>query len=122
MAYNYFPATYQPLNYAQQTQNNASIIWVQGIAGAKAYPVAPSNSVQLMDSESDHFFIKSTDASGMPMPLRVFEYKEVSINTPQKTPQVAQPDMSDFVRRDEFVALSHKIDGLLNKEEVIDAE
>jgi len=122
MAYNYFPTTYQPLNYAQPTTNNASIIWVQGIAGAKAYPVAPSNSVQLMDSESDHFFIKSTDASGMPMPLRVFEYKEVSMNTPQKTPQVAQPDMSDFVRRDEFTALSKKIDGLLNKEEVIDAE
>ena len=120
MAYNYFPATYQPLNYAQQTQNNASIIWVQGIAGAKAYPVAPSNSVQLMDSESDHFFIKSTDASGMPMPLRVFEYKEITTEAPQKVPQVAQTDMSEYVKRDEFLKLSSKIDGLLKEKE--DAE
>lgn len=114
------------MNYQQMQQQNNSpnttIIWVQGVAGAKAYPVAPSNSVQLMDSESDHFFIKSTDASGMPMPLRVFEYKEITQSNSQKPPQVAQPDMSQYVKRDEFTALVSKIDGLFNKEVKEDAE
>ena len=61
---------------AQQTQGTPSIIWVQGEEGAKAYMVAAGNSVLLMDSENSAFYIKSTDASGMPLPLRVFDYKE----------------------------------------------
>ena len=52
-------------NY-QQPQQSAPIIWVQGEEGAKAYMVAAGNSVLLMDSESSVFYIKSTDASGMP--------------------------------------------------------
>lgn len=91
--YNYgLPVNYQtPVPYQQhypiqQTISNTPIVannntngitWVQGEAGAKAYPVAPSNSVLLMDSESECFYIKSTDASGMPMPLRTFTYTEV---------------------------------------------
>ena len=30
----------------------------------------------LMDSETQTFYIKTADASGMPQPLRVFDYKE----------------------------------------------
>lgn len=91
--YNYgLPVNYQtPVPYQQQypmqqtisntpittNQNNSSIIWVQGEAGAKAYPVAAGNSVLLMDSESECFYIKSTDSSGIPMPLRTFTYNEI---------------------------------------------
>lgn len=60
--------------YPQQqptAQQTAPIIWVQGEEGAKAYMVAAGNSVLLMDSENSTFYIKSTDASGMPQPLRV---------------------------------------------------
>lgn len=90
---NYFPTGYQPYQQAQLQQyaqalaqqpvqqSNSGIIWVQGEAGAKAYPVAPANSVLLMDSESECFFIKTTDASGMPLPLRTFSYKEVVQST-----------------------------------------
>ena len=31
-----------------------------------------------MDSETNVFYVKSCDISGMPLPLRIFEYKEVS--------------------------------------------
>lgn len=31
-----------------------------------------------MDSETNVFYIKSSDNSGMPLPLRTFEYKEVT--------------------------------------------
>lgn len=63
----------------QAVQNgNNGIIWVQGEAGAKSYLVGAGNSVLLMDSEQGRFYIKSTDNSGMPMPLRIFEYSEIS--------------------------------------------
>jgi hypothetical protein len=46
------------------------------LEGAKAYPVTAGNSVLLMDSEESVFYIKTTDQSGMPQPLRVYDYKE----------------------------------------------
>lgn len=86
MAYNnYFPVGYQgyPQIYPQQNpvqpqpqQNNGSgIVWVQGIEGAKAHPVAPGQAVLLMDSDSDCMYLKSADMTGMPT-LRVFDYTE----------------------------------------------
>ena len=59
----------------QFTQSN--VIWVQGEAAAKAYPVQAGNSMILLDSENDCFYIKSSDNAGMPNRLRKFEYKEV---------------------------------------------
>lgn len=108
MAYNnYFPMGYQQAypNYNQvpqnpsQGQNGAQngIVWVQGIEGAKAYPVAVGTSILLMDSEDSVFYVKSSDASGMPMPLRVFDYSE---RTAQQT---AQPQVApEYVTREEF--------------------
>lgn len=109
MAYNsFFPTGYQPVipNYQMQqqnvpqAQNNAQtgIIWVQGVEGAKAYPVGAGNNVLLMDSEESVFYIKSTDPSGMPMPLRAFKYSEIG---EQKAEQV---DMSGYVTKEEFEA------------------
>ena len=76
---NFYPASYQPFLPQHQVQNNnQSIVWVQGEAGAKSVPVAPGQKVLLMDSETNVFYVKSSDVSGMPLPLRIFEYKEVS--------------------------------------------
>lgn len=93
----------------QQPQNNSGIPWVQGEAGAKAHLVAPGQSVMLMDSESMRFYIKSADASGVPMPLRVFEYHEVTGGQPQIMPpmseraqNVPQIDMSRYITREEL--------------------
>ena len=88
---------------AQQTNNG--LVWVQGEAGAKSFLVAPGCTVMLMDSEGERFYLKSADASGMPLPLRVFEYKERT-ETAQQTAggSVASFDDLDnkFVTRDEF--------------------
>ena len=104
--YPYQYGGYLPQTAMQQSQvNNSSngITWVQGEAGAKAYPVAAGTSMLLMDSEAENFYIKSTDASGMPQPLRKFEYKEILENQKQEIPPVAQSfDSSQFVTRDEF--------------------
>ena len=82
---------YQP---AQPVQANNMPTWVAGEAAAKSYLVAPNGSVFLMDSERDTFYIKSTDASGMPLPLRIFDYKERT-STPAAKPE-------NFVTREEF--------------------
>lgn len=103
---NYFPMGYQPVipNYQQQFQNvpqaqnsaQNGIIWVQGLEGAKAFPVGAGNNVLLMDSEESMFYIKSVDPSGMPMPLRVFEYSE------KKEGQAAKAVEADYITRDEL--------------------
>lgn len=109
--YNGFPATYyqpyqQPIQTVQppvnqQSQGGSGLVWVQGEAAAKSYPLAPNATVLLMDSEGDRFYLKSADASGMPLPLRVFEYREV---TAQGTkPEQTAP--AGYVTKDEFDAL-----------------
>lgn len=115
MAYgSFFPQTYYPQYYGNQQmpqnapnlasnarqQINNQIIWVQGEAAAKAYPVDPGQSVQLMDSEESVFYIKSTDQSGMPQPLRIFDYKERT--SERSTPAAAKNTNDDFVSRKEF--------------------
>ena len=104
-SYNYIqqPQLTQPVNPPQMTQmtqpvNDTGILWVQGEAGAKSWAVAPGKSVMLMDSESNTFYIKSSDNSGMPMPLRIFDYKERTAQT-QQTPAIQHQeiDTSKFV-------------------------
>ena len=128
MAYNYgFPMNYQPMYYQQpqqQVQPNAQsqmsymqpqqsgIIWVQGEAGAKAYPVPAGSNQLLMDSESECFYLKSTDPSGMPQPLRIFEYKEIVRTQEPTQSHAALPDMSQYVKKSEFDELKRRFDEL----------
>lgn len=117
---NYYPATYQsPIGFPQyqqsamsqmqmpqmsmaaQPQSSSGLTWVQGEVGAKAYPVEPGKSVLLMDSDDARFYIKSADASGMPMPLRVFSYTE-EVATQHSHDNAPQINTADFVTREEF--------------------
>ena len=99
------PPTTQPAAQPIAQQGNNGLIWVQGEAGAKSYLVAPGNTVMLMDSEGERFYLKSADASGMPMPLRIFEYKE---RTEASSPAFSAPvaaqnvNLDNFVTREEF--------------------
>jgi hypothetical protein len=118
MAYNnYFPQYYPnqvPMMQAQQQmpvgqptmpQNTQAtsgngITWVLGEAAAKSFPIGAGQSVLLMDSEESVFYIKSTDQSGMPQPLRIFDYTE---RTAQHSEAgiTKKPDV-DYVSRSEF--------------------
>lgn len=122
MAYNnYFPQNQyypqyqqmplqQPVQQVQmptqpQPQENSGVIWVSGIEGAKSYLVGAGRSVLLMDSESSTFYLKSTDMSGMPQPLRIFDYTERA--THSQTNQIVDApareiDTSMFVTREEL--------------------
>lgn len=99
----------QPMQLQQPAA--ASPIWVQGEAGAKAYPVAPGSSVILMDSESNVFYIKSADQSGMPM-LRAFDYTERTAAHSAPV-QAAQQPQGDYVTRSEFAAWAARFDALM---------
>ena len=101
----YTPYTPPIQNYSAPPQPDTSIIWVQGESGAKAYPVQNGKSVVLFDSESQHFFIKTTDNSGMPQPLRIFSYQEVGEDG-MKQPEI---DTSNFITRDEFEEALEKL-------------
>ena len=117
--YSYYPQTpyFSPQN-ANNVQPNIStpvmptppasanngLVWVQGETGAKSYIVAPNSTILLMDSEAQQFFLKSADASGMPLPLRIFTYKEVTQPTAQNiAPEEEKTiDLDKYVTREEF--------------------
>ena len=117
--YNGFPATYQPVypvqGYTQpQTQNNG-IIWVSGEAGAKAYMVAPNNTIQLWDSESQTIYLKSADASGMPS-MKILDYSiREGKNSPVSAPVLSDDKLSDFATKDDFRAVSEQITALRDR-------
>ena len=110
--YNYVPQ--QPIIQTQPVTNDNGIIWVQGEAGAKSWAVAPGKSVMLMDSENSVFYIKTTDNSGIPLPLRIFDYTERTqqdtapaeavqvTNSQYVTKEELEEILSGFVTRKEF--------------------
>lgn len=110
------PAQMQPMQQPMQqpAPQQSGLIWVQGEAGAKSYMVANGNSVLLMDSESQTFYLKSADASGMPS-MRVFDYHERSVQKPQPVPAPAQQPAAEYVTRDEFNALAARLDAITAK-------
>lgn len=146
-----YPATYQPMSYGMQTmpyqqsyqapiqmqqpmqqsyspapvpasqQNSSGIVWVQGEAAARSYMIANGTSVLLMDSEEPVFYIKTTDSYGMPLPLKIFDYKERTTSSQKLLPGRAElieevpqqsrqdVDLSKYATKDE---IDHKIDEL----------
>lgn len=88
MRVEYFP------DYPQKQNNNNGLLWVSGEVGAKSWQVAPNSTVLLMDSEADRFYIKSSDASGMPT-LRTYEYKEVN-------PQPIKTEGIEYVKKSDY--------------------
>ena len=112
--YNNYPQYYQQQYMPQminnnQAQQNDGITWVQGENSAKSYPVSAGQSVLLMDSENPVMYIKSTDQSGMPLPLRVFDYKErTQSHTDVQPKTVAEPKV-DYISRNEFDAFRDEI-------------
>ena len=122
MAFNFYPQyqtqQYVPPQYPQPQYQQNSIIWVQGIEGAKAYPVGAGNSVLLMDSDGQYLYIKSADNTGMPT-LRIFEYTEI---TERKEVKAEKLDMSMFVTRDEMEEALSKLEVKKRKKRLEDED
>lgn len=115
--YNYgFPATYQPLQQyiPQQTQRSIhGFDWVIGSQGANAYVVPAGKTYVLFDAtpDSDHFYLKSSDATGKPFPAIMFDYCPHTDDKPER-PEV---DMSGFATKEDINELKA---GLLTIESV----
>ena len=108
----------QQMQPPQPAQQASPIIWVQGEAGAKSYLVAPGNTVMLLDSENSTFYLKSADASGMPMPLRIFDYKERTAAAQNQPVNGANGNMDKFITRDEFERRMAEIAAMTNGKDV----
>lgn len=112
-------AQLQAQQYQQPTQSNQSLIYVQGEAAAKSWMVGAGQSVLLMDSENPVFYIKSADTSGIPLPLRVFDYTERNQSMPQNGLQASNPAQIDldgkYVTRAEYDDLQGKYAEILDR-------
>lgn len=106
----------------QQQSSNPGFVWVQGEAGAKAYPVAAGNSVLLMDSENPVLYMKSTDSQGKPLPIEVYDLVKREPVSYQQIPQtqfqqkMPDLDLSEYVKKSDLEAkVSELIDKALSK-------
>lgn len=133
MAYNnYFPASYQPMypqNYnpylQQQTQQaaqqqpqqiqNGGFISAPTEDFARNYPVAPGNSVSFRDEKLPYLYTKTMGFSALDRP--VFEKfrlvrEEEAVEQPRIEEDKKGIDLSLYVLKTDFDALSQRIDAL----------
>lgn len=97
----------QPMQMQQQ-QSGGGLVWVQGEAGMKSYPVANGQTAILMDSENPVFYIKSCDMAGMPS-ARTFDYEERKVSVTQGK------QTEEYVTRKDFEALQSRVDELVKR-------
>ena len=63
------PQTVAPIQNQPQVQN--TFAWIQGEEAARNYPVAPGNTIVLIESDKPIMYMKSADLSGRPQPMQV---------------------------------------------------
>ena len=96
---------YPQINSFQQ--QGMFLVPVQNETAVNTYLVAAGNTVALADFSNGVMWLKSTSAQGIPEPVRKFELKEI-------TPKPTVPGAENMVSREEFTALSDKINKLLD--------
>ena len=105
----YYPASYNPMQAQPAPQHSTAsngVIWVQGEAGAKAYPVGAGNSVLMMDVESPTVYMKTVETNGMPQPLKIYDLIE---RTSQNATTTTPTHENVYVTKDEFNAFRDQI-------------
>ena len=80
-------------------QPQQGLIQVNGLEGARAYPLGPNSAVPLFDANSDVMYVKRTDAGGYPT-IQAYTFAPVQ-DTPQQQPE--------YVTRQEFNELKEMI-------------
>ena len=95
----------QPQIFTQQQQSyqpsNSGFQWVQGEAAAKAFHVDPGQTVLLMDSDNPVLYYKSTDQSGRPIPMIIYDLVERKA-TGENQQEALKIDLSEYVKRSEI--------------------
>lgn len=135
--YNYFPASYQAAYnpyqqiypqamqaqaqqqpQQQQQIQNGGLVSVRNRAEAESYPIAPGNSVTFKDETAPFIYVKTMGFSQLDRPtFEMFRLvKEDAPNVPDNAPNngVSQNsiDLSQYVVKSEFDALTARVDAL----------
>lgn len=105
--------SYQPsFQQPQQPQTN-TYAFVNGIEGAKAYPMAPNQTVMLMDNDNPIAYMKTSNAMGQAS-LKYFKLVETSEQ--ELRGKSAQPAV-DYATKADLEALAKKVESLMPKGE-----
>lgn len=100
-----FPFGYTPYYQQKQSQTN-TYAFVNGLEGAKNYPVMANQSILLMDSEQQVCYLKSSNALGQST-LRCFRLLEIKEEELVKKP--VNQEVEDL--RKELEELKKKLGG-----------
>ncbi len=106
---NGYKQPYQNQMPVQMGRPTGDMIWVQGEAGAKGYPVAPNCTVVLWDSESSTIYVKTADGTGIPT-MRTLDFVE---RTGAKEHKCNCGE--NFVSKAQFEELTAKVNALTEK-------
>lgn len=98
--------------YYQQPQpfQNGGIVRVRNEAEARDYPVAPGNSVILIDNSVPYLYVKTMSYSQLDPP-RFEKFRLVKVEEPTPQPQTTPVE---YVTRSDFEALKAEIEKLKN--------
>lgn len=99
-------------------EHRQEIPFVQGIEAAKAYQVAAGSKVILFDSEDQRFYVKQTDANGVPQPMLIFDYVQHKDPEPKKE----EVDFSQFVTKEDLEKIIADLKPKRQKKEVADEQ
>lgn len=102
------PQQYQQVN-SQPVNQDSYIIWVQGEAGAKSYPVARGTTLPLFDTEGDFVYFKSVDNNGIPMPLVTMRLVKVEKEVPSPVVEQSQIDLTNYVTKEKYQELENRV-------------
>lgn len=97
-----------PNNYGGANFQRNYYTFVNGLEGAKSYPIIPNQSLMLMDSENPVCYMKSADNTGKPS-LKC--YKLVEISEEELTKKPVDPETQAL--RDEISIMNKRIDELV---------
>lgn len=95
--------------------NSNGYVWVDGENAARAWYVNAGETVLLMDSNAASFYLKSSDDTGKPLPLRIFDYVERDRSADNtKILDNKENNLDDkYVTRKEYDELQNKLSMLL---------
>ena len=97
--YNPYNYQYQQPNFQQPIQRNMFAL-INGIEDVRTFIVQPNQSVYLLDTSSNHFYIKKADMNGRYV---IEEYLLVK----------AEQEKDDYVKKSDFNALQTQIESLV---------
>ena len=110
-----------PTQFIQTQSSGDTMLWVLNENEASSFPVAPNNSVVLWDKNNKTFYIKTSNAQGIPS-MQIYDFTERT-EKPQNEHTTHKCTCGDkFVTKEEFDALKGKFYDLQARYDAITTE